>query len=491
MPFSAAYGAWLWCGRSAPLKDSVFFGFSGGTVYAYSARTMTATALRPSAALPSQEGDPFLYRITARGIWRFLVRQAPSFWLICFYLFIEYVRPQDIYEGLQVVPWGSLALAGAVVSMIAEGHWFTVKSPANWWLLAYTAVVVISCITAQYPDDAWDQLSLYLSWVLIYFLIVNIVNSERRLIVFMLSWCLYNFKMSQHSIQSWGQMGFGYFRSGMTGAPGWFRNSGEFGIEMCIFIPIVIFFYIALHKYWGKAKRFIFLLLPGSAFVGLVASTSRGAELGGAVVLLWFLAKSKHKVRALVLCTLTAGLLFLITPPEEIDRFKDSGTDNTSQARLQFWQDGIEITNQFPITGIGYNNWITYYRANYDPEGLLPHNIFIQASSELGYPGLILFVALIGCTFVVNARTRKIASRLPGGGGVFLSAMAHGFDGGLVGFLVSGFFVTVLYYPYFWINLAMTVATNNIARQELNQMQREQGWALTRNTTSRTRSITA
>ena len=30
--------------------------------------------------------------------------------------------------------------------------------------------------------------------------------------------------------------------------------------------------------------------------------------------------------------------------------------------------------------------------------------------------------------------------------------------------MVSGFFVTVLYYPYFWINLAMTVALNTVAK---------------------------
>jgi hypothetical protein len=42
--------------------------------------------------------------------------------------------------------------------------------------------------------------------------------------------------------------------------------------------------------------------------------------------------------------------------------------------------------------------------------------------------------------------------------------MAQGLDCSLVGYLVAGFFVTVLYYPFFWINLAMTVALHNAAR---------------------------
>jgi hypothetical protein len=45
--------------------------------------------------------------------------------------------------------------------------------------------------------------------------------------------------------------------------------------------------------------------------------------------------------------------------------------------------------------------------------------------------------------------------------------MAHGLDGALIGFLVGGFFVTVLYYPFFWINLAMTVALYNVTSKQV------------------------
>jgi hypothetical protein len=47
--------------------------------------------------------------------------------------------------------------------------------------------------------------------------------------------------------------------------------------------------------------------------------------------------------------------------------------------------------------------------------------------------------------------------------------MAHGLDAALIGFLASGFFVTVLFYPFFWINLAMTVALYNAALHKVQQ----------------------
>jgi hypothetical protein len=77
---------------------------------------------------------------------------------------------------------------------------------------------------------------------------------------------------------------------------------------------------------------------------------------------------------------------------------------------------------------------------------------------------------MIGVTFKVNRDTRKLAARLPDG--TFITATAHSLDCALVGYLVSGFFVTVLFYPFFWFNLAMTVALNNTAKYELAQAER-------------------
>ncbi len=115
----------------------------------------------------------------------------------------------------------------------------------------------------------------------------------------------------------------------------------------------------------------------------------------------------------------------------------------------------------YPVLGIGYANWPEYHAINYGVRAL-PHNVFIEAGAELGYTGLAAFVALIGCTFWINRRTRQVAKLRPDGGR-FIFFMAHGLDAAMVGFMASGFFITVLYYPFFWINFAMTVALHNAA----------------------------
>ena len=43
---------------------------------------------------------------------------------------------------------------------------------------------------------------VFAGWVVVYFLVINIVNTEKRLLIFLLAYCLFNFKMSHTTINS-------------------------------------------------------------------------------------------------------------------------------------------------------------------------------------------------------------------------------------------------------------------------------------------------
>ena len=47
----------------------------------------------------------------------------------------------------------------------------------------------------------------------------------------------------------------------------------------------------------------------------------------------------------------------------------------------------------------------------------------------------------------------------------FIANIARALNVPLLGYLGAGFFVTVVYYQYFWVNLAMTVSLNNIVKK--------------------------
>ncbi len=409
-----------------------------------------------------------LYALRVRDIWRFLKTQPASYWLVSLYLFFEYVRPQALYQSLDVLPWALLSILLCSAAFLVEGKSWRFATPADWLLALFSFVVLAASAVAYFPSVSVAALPLFFSWVLIYILISGVVTTERRFLVFILFFLLYNLKMSLHATRSWAAIGFAFRDWGVVGVPGWFQNSGEFGIAMAMFFPISVCFILALRRYWTKVKLAVFTLLPLTAVMGMLASSSRGALLALAAVLFWFLMRSRHRVRAVIATGAVVIAAVVLLPNKQKERLHSMGTDPTSVSRLQHWKDGIKITNEHPILGIGYANWGDFYRRYYNPRGILPHNIFVQAGAELGYTGLLVFGLLIGYTFVINARTRRIARQLPQGG--FLLGMANGLDGALVGYLVSGFFVTVLYYPFFWINLAMTVGLHKATKRELQQV---------------------
>jgi O-antigen ligase len=408
-----------------------------------------------------------LWRLGAKDLWRFFIRQPPSFWLVSFYLFIEYVRPQQVWRTLDVLPWGQFAILGTLAALFIEGRVPRFRTALSWLYLAFIGIVLASSVMAVNPEDSWEMIQVPISWFLVFLLITNIVNNERRFLVFMGFFLLWSFKMSQHGFRSWLETGFGFRDWGATGAPGWFHNSGEFGIQMCVFFPLTLAFFVALFQFWDKWLRGAFLLLPMTAVASMIASSSRGALVGGAAVVAWLIGRSRFRARAAIYGTLLVATVIIMVPQEQKERFLASGEDRDSVERLRRWENGIEIANEYPVLGIGFNNWLRYHENRYG--GGLSHNIFIEAWSEMGYVGLFSFLSLIVGTFWVNRGTRRIGRSL-GEHGRLIYQMGHGLDGALVGYLASGFFVTVLHYPYFWINLAMVVSLRTAAERKAREL---------------------
>jgi putative inorganic carbon (hco3(-)) transporter len=401
-----------------------------------------------------------LYGLRLRKIYSYLRKEEWLFLLICLYLFLEYVRPQTIYPAINVLPFSFVVIMTTLALLVMRGGKY-VSNPENKLILAFLAVILLSSAFALSPGVAFQYLPEFGAWVIIYFLIINIVNSESRFLIFMLSFLLYNFKMSQFAFRGWAGIGFGYSDWGTGGGPGWFQNSGEFGIAMCVFLPLSVYFILALRSHWPRWKLLFFTLFPITALTGMISSSSRGALVGGAAVLVWMGFSSGRKVKTILALGVIASVLFLMIPPEQMARLEASGEDRTSINRLERWDKGLEMAARYPVFGVGYYNWAVADARFYGEAGSLSHNIYIQCLSELGYVGLAVFLLMILYSFINNALTRRLAAKEENR---FIYLMAYGLDAGLVGFLVSGFFVTVLYYPYFWINLAMTVALNHIAR---------------------------
>lgn len=408
-----------------------------------------------------------LYTLRVGTLWHAFKAEHLSFWMLCFYFFFEYVRPQSLYPAIDILPWTQIFLIATILTAIFDRSATWVSNVENRLFIVFTFIIVLSSIFAFRPSVAYDYKEVMGGWLIVYFLVITIVNTERRLLLFLLAYCLFNLKMSQHGAIGWASRGFSFASYGLIGSPGWFRNSGEYAIQMLIYGPLALAIVISLKNYWGRYKKWLFYAFAATGYMAVIGASSRGAQIGLAAVAIWFLLKQKNGFRGLLMICVVALALYYLLPEEQMQRFREIGEDKNSLQRLAYWEYGLSnVIPTYPLLGVGYHNWMDY--VSFAVSGGMgpyktvqePHNIYIQAASELGITGLIGFILLIIYAFINNARTRVLTKNLEN---KLLFNLTYALDAGLIGYLVAGSFVTVLYYPFFWVQISMIVALHNVA----------------------------
>jgi O-antigen ligase len=144
-------------------------------------------------------------------------------------------------------------------------------------------------------------------------------------------------------------------------------------------------------------------------------------------------------------------------------------TDETG--RLKIWQRGVGYLLHHPLLGVGPNNFPV-------AEGTLSpfaerqqygigvrwgaaHNSFIQLGAELGFPGLLLFIALIASAFGASRRSSR---RPPAAARSASTApqLAQALTGSLIGFVVGAFFLSLAYSEMLYTLIALAVALQKV-----------------------------
>jgi putative inorganic carbon (hco3(-)) transporter len=410
-----------------------------------------------------------LYRLELRAIWSTFWREHFSFWMICGYLFVEYVRPQSIMPELDVLPWGKVFLILSLGGLLADPHRKWVSDRTNLVITLFLFVLFLSAVFAEYPEVSRRQWFDFVGWYVIYFLIISIVNNERRFFILLLIFLLASFKLSFHGARTWTMRGFAFTDWGLAGPPGHFQNSGELSVQMLMFAPLAFQLALFAKPRVSKLKFWLLMSAPLTAVMTVIGAASRGSQLAMVYQFYRIQLKGKLTLKRVAVAAAIFAIGFALMPEEQKARFTSAGEDRTSQQRLLYWKRGVEMIGDHPVLGVGYFNFTTYFSTHYPQDMLyeaaqLPHNIFVQVGTDAGLLGLGVFIALlyrnIRCAREIQRRAQANPQLLG-----FHGNIAKGLQIATWGFIVAGQFVTITYYPFFWMNLALTVALLNITRR--------------------------
>jgi O-antigen ligase len=389
-----------------------------------------------------------------------------------FYLIFEFGRPQDRISLLGEIRLGLILTIVLIVLLFV--NWQRLRTMAS---SQTTCMLLMLCLLALHVPFAQNMgraffatESIFLDTVM-FISIVVFVGTMDRLRVFVKCWLFLMVYIAVNGILTEGSAGSSFL-----------EDENDLALLMNMMLPFGIFLFF----YERNKKIKLFYLIASLLGIACVIDTfSRGGFIGLLVVAFVVWLTSSRKV---LLLGIAGGMALVIsnlpiTHPgtlvpgstfwEEMTTItQEDIKDFNKESRVEYWKAGWEMFKGHPL-GVGPQNfgvWLGNYRTDYFSElkieprhmwGKAAHSIWITLLAELGIPGaLIFFYLLLGN--VRDIRYLKNLSMDETNSKRYAYFLSLAFATSVVGFLTSGTFLSVLYYPHYWYITAMIVATRKI-----------------------------
>jgi len=205
---------------------------------------------------------------------------------------------------------------------------------------------------------------------------------------------------------------------------------------------------------WKKAQPIANLLVfapVGAVMVYAIYLTgSRGAAFGLAALVFVAISTRFGAMQSGVL----AGVLLLLMLAAQ---FGGGREITVREGRLTAWGSGISMFKHNPVFGVGYQHFNDF-------SDLTAHNSFVLCFAELGAFGYFFWLGLILISIICLQRLAKVEIKTPDD--AKFMRLVTPMRAALIGFLVTGWFLSRTYNPTLFVLVALLGALVQIRKQQ-------------------------
>ena len=388
----------------------------------------------------------------------------PFFGLLGF-SWLAYMRPQNLAWGMAAeLPLSKWVAAALWLSLIMRGKLNPFRrTPITSMLLVLWGWLLVSCFTAQRTEIAFNKFEDISKVILVSLLTVVLVTDVKR---FRLSMAVIGFSL--------GFLGLKYGVYGMLaggvrftrGVGGMIGDNNDFALALNMAIPVLVYLVWDLESKWW---RFAAMGMAPVMALTVIFTHSRGGFLSLCAIVLFLISQSRRKL-ATMLVIAVLGLAGSVFVPqsfyERVASIGDYKEDGSAMGRLNAWQASLDMANDYPITGVGLDNFLAefqYYAP--DPDDIhVAHNTWFQVLAEAGYTGLLVYVSLFVVTwwtlFRIRSRARRWGLRWAENGAKCLAAS-------IVAFMVGATFLNRAHFDLIYHVMALCAALDRVTAHEI------------------------
>ena len=388
--------------------------------------------------------------------------EGAFFWLCAFFL-VYCARPEDWIPGLKYLPLAKITAFFAIWGLFQSlGH--TKRKTKDLPLESkYLLAMIILLFIGAVLSPVWkggaivhtiDFSKVYIAWVMVFLLITDF--RRLRTIVFI--------QAGSVAVAAGISIIKGHSLPRLSGAlGGMYSNPNDLAFCIVIALPFCIWFMLAAKKGMGKVFWMfgIFTMLAA-----LLMTASRSGMIELAVTMTYCLYHFGIKGRRfylIVAAIVVGGLLMLIVGNKMKERLEslESGVSNEErdgsyEARLYLMQRAVDAIEEYPILGIGVNNFMTYSGDWHEV-----HMSYLQIAAEGGIPVFILYLLFFKRGFRNLKKLRKMKDLQPEEV-IFVGAL----HSSRIGFVVGALFAPVAFQFFAYFAVAYTSTLIQIKAEE-------------------------
>lgn len=337
--------------------------------------------------------------------------------------------------------------------------------PWNLELVLMVVLLAYFAFTSSFawaPTEAWMQLEKVAKIYVMTLLACMFIYGKQRINVILFTIALsigfYGFKGGIFSIMKGGA-------ERVEGPEGSFMEGNTFiGLALNMILPLLLHLAREEKRVWVKRLLYLTFVL---SIISVIFTYSRGAYLGLAAILPLLLLRARTKWIAFGLFVPALVLAPYVLPEKVFDRaelIENYQEDGSANQRLQSWTVAWNIAKERPLTGAGFEfeyspdneRWLNYGDRKYDrfiTHSSAAHSIYFQVLGQHGFVALILFLLMLGSSAARLGRLRKEGSARPETN--WIGSAATALQIGLVGYMVSGTFLSSAYFDLAYLYFAL------------------------------------
>jgi len=391
---------------------------------------------------------------------------------VCFSLF----RIHEVIEPLEPLRLPLLLSLGALAGfglMLVLGRAETRFTPELWLLLAFAALVTAQLPLAVNPGRAIGYwVDSYSKIVLMAFAIAWMVRTGPQIGTILRVMTVIGAGIA--AVAVWNSIhGIGLVegsRVTINRAQG-SQLGDPNDLAMVLLFPIGFATGFLLGRSSGRGDRIMAAVALPLLVWGVLATQSRGGLLGLLVVAAVFAWGRVRNKALLAGAGGVAGLgLFALsgigTRSVVLEGGGATAIDASAQGRLDAWSAAINMAVAKPLTGVGIDNFTEnffFYTPHWGGLAKAVHSTWFQVLAETGFPGILLFVALVLVTFRGGVAMLRRLRGLGTPAGVALADRVEALVAALAGFMVAATFLTQAFTWPLYLLIALLVAARRIA----------------------------